>query len=107
MTNKNNNLIIGVVVIVLILALLGFFGGYGMMGRYSPGFSGFMSFGPILGIIALIAAIWVIYDVLVNNRGLSDGMKVLWVVCAIFFSIITAIIYYLIGRKGNDLFRKR
>jgi len=66
-----------------------------------------MVFGTIIGIIALIAAIWVIYDVLVNNKRLSDGMKVLWVVCAILFSIITAVIYYLVGRNNqNDLFRK-
>ena len=66
-----------------------------------------MVFGTILGIIAIICAVWVIYDVIVNNKRLSDGMKVLWVVCAILFSIITAIIYYLVGRNNqNDLFRK-
>jgi uncharacterized membrane protein len=66
-----------------------------------------MIFGTILGLISLIAAIWVIYDILVNNKKLSDGMKVLWVVCAILFSIITAGIYYLVGRNNqNDLFRK-
>jgi membrane protein DedA with SNARE-associated domain len=66
-----------------------------------------MAFGTILWIVAAIAAIWVIYDVIVNNKKLSDGMKVLWVVCAILFSIITAIVYYLVGRNNqNDLFRK-
>ncbi len=65
-----------------------------------------MAFGTLIGIIALIAAIWVIYDVLVNNRRLSDGMKVLWIICAVVFSIITAVIYYLVGRNSrNDLFR--
>lgn len=64
--------------------------------------------GTILGVIALIAAILVIYDVLVNNKRLSDGMKVLWIVFAIFFSIITAVVYYLVGRDSkSDLFRKR
>jgi uncharacterized membrane protein YkgB len=67
-----------------------------------------MVFETIIGIIALIAAILVIYDVLVNNRGLSGGMKVIWIVCAILFSIITAIVYYLVGRNNqNDLFKKR
>lgn len=67
-----------------------------------------MVFGTILEVIAIIAAIWVIYDVLVNNKKLSDGMKLLWVLCAIFFSIITAVIYYLVGRnQKNDLFRKK
>jgi membrane protein DedA with SNARE-associated domain len=66
-----------------------------------------MVLGTILWIIAIICAIWVIYDVLVNNKRLSDGMKVLWVVFAILFSIITAVIYYLVGRNGqNDLFKK-
>ncbi len=61
----------------------------------------------IFGIVAVLAAIWVIYDVIVNNRRLSDGMKVMWIILALFFSIITAIIYYFIGRNGkNDLFRK-
>ncbi len=65
-----------------------------------------MAFGTLIGIIALIAAIWVIYDVLVNDRRLSDGMKVLWIICAVVFSIITAVIYYLVGRNSrNDLFR--
>ena len=66
-----------------------------------------MILGPILGIVAIIAAVWVIYDVLTNNKRLSDGMKVFWVVLAIIFSIITAIIYYLVGRnKRNDIFKR-
>jgi len=59
----------------------------------------FGNFGGIIGIIALVCAVWVIYDVLVNNKKLSEGMKVLWIVCALLFSIITAIIYYLISRN--------
>ena len=66
-----------------------------------------MVLGTIIWIIAIICAIWVIYDIIVNNKRLSDGMKVLWVICAVLFSIITAIIYYLVGRDGkNDLFKK-
>jgi ABC-type antimicrobial peptide transport system permease subunit len=65
-----------------------------------------MVFGSIVGIIAIIAAIWVIYDVLVNKKNLSTGMKILWIVCALFFSIITAVIYYLVGRNSKkDLFK--
>ena len=67
-----------------------------------------MIYGTIIGLIAIICAVWVIYDVLVNNKRLSDGMKVLWIIFAVFFSIITAIIYYLIGRNNqNDLFKRR
>ena len=53
----------------------------------------------ILGIIALVCAIWVIYDVFTNNRKLSTGMKILWTVLAILFSIITAVVYYFVYKK--------
>jgi len=66
-----------------------------------------VAYGILFGLIALIAAIWVIYDVLVNNKRLSDGMKILWVVFAVLFSILTAIIYLIVGRNQNtDLFKK-
>jgi len=94
-----------VLIVVLVLVLLG---GYRMMGLTGGMMQGFYGLGWLFGIIALIAAIWVIYDVLTNNRGLSDGMKLLWILLAVFFSIITAIIYYLVGRDvNNDFFRKR
>jgi len=58
-----------------------------------------MLFQGLIGLVALGCAIWVIYDVLVNNKKLSTGRKVIWIVFAIIFSIITAIVYYLIGKK--------
>lgn len=67
-----------------------------------------MIYGTLLGILALLCAIWVIYDVLVNNKGLSEGMKILWIIFAIFFSIVTAVVYYFVGRNSKiDLFDKR
>ncbi len=53
----------------------------------------------LLYIIGLICAVWVIYDVLAVNKSLSTPAKIIWIVLAIFFSIITAIVYYFIGRK--------
>jgi len=104
MTKNNNNILILVLGAVLVLV---FFGGYGMMGLSDGMMHGYYGFGWLFGIIALIAAIWVIYDVLVNNKRLSDGMKILWIILAVFFSIITAIIYYLVGRNNqSDLFNK-
>ena len=104
MAKNDNNILIIVLVVVLVLV---FFGGYGMMGFTGGMFGRSYGFGWLFGIIAIIAAIWVIYDVVVNNKGLSDGMKIFWVICAIFFSIITAVIYYFVGRNSrNDLFRK-
>ena len=53
----------------------------------------------VLELVALICAIWVIYDVLVNNKQMKQTNKIIWIVCAVLFSIITAIVYYFIGRK--------
>jgi len=53
----------------------------------------------LLYIIGVLCAVWVIYDVLAKNRKLSTGMKVLWIILAVVFSIITAIVYYLIYKK--------
>ena len=47
----------------------------------------------------MLCAIWVIYDVLVNNKGLTTGMKLIWIICAVLFSIITAIVYYFVAKK--------
>ena len=95
-------------IIVILVILLVFLGGYSMMDSSRGNYQAFFGFGSLLGIIAIIAAIWVIYDVLVNSKGLSDGMKVMWVIFAVLFSIITAVIYYLVGRNHrNDLFRRK
>jgi prolipoprotein diacylglyceryltransferase len=59
----------------------------------------FQAYSSILAIIGLICAVWVIYDVLANQRRMQTGMKVLWIFLAIFFSIITAIVYYLVQKK--------
>jgi hypothetical protein len=53
----------------------------------------------ILGVVSLIAAILVIYDVFANQKSMTIGMKVLWTVLAILFSIITAVVYYFIAYK--------
>jgi hypothetical protein len=56
-------------------------------------------FGTLIGLIALICAILVIYDVWAKNKKLSDTAKIVWTVFAIIFSIITAIVYWIVGRK--------
>ncbi|RJQ18201.1 PLDc_N domain-containing protein [Candidatus Woesearchaeota archaeon] len=67
-----------------------------------------MFFNTILGIVAVLAAVWVIYDVIVHNKKLSDGMKLLWIILAVIFNILTAIVYYFIGRNAkNDLFGRK
>lgn len=56
-------------------------------------------YGQLFGLIGLACAIWVIYDVFANQKSFSTGKKVLWTVFALFFSIITAIIYYFVVKK--------
>jgi len=56
-------------------------------------------FGNVIGLIALICAIWVIYDVLANQKRMSTATKAVWIICAVLFSIITAIVYYFFSKK--------
>lgn len=51
----------------------------------------------VIWVLAVICAVWVIVDVL-SNKKMSTGAKVAWIVCAILFSIITAIVYYLVNK---------
>lgn len=53
----------------------------------------------ILYIVGLVALIWVIYDVLMNQKSMSTGEKVLWIILALLFSILTAIVYYFMRIK--------
>ncbi len=53
-----------------------------------------------LYLIGLIAAIWVIYNVW-QDTSKSNEAKLVWTVCAIFFSVITAIVYLLLEKKGK------
>jgi uncharacterized BrkB/YihY/UPF0761 family membrane protein len=52
----------------------------------------------LIGLVALVCAVWVIYDVVVNNKKLKQTSKILWIVFAVLFSIITAIVYYLVHK---------
>ncbi len=50
------------------------------------------------GLLALLAVIWVIYDVLTQNRALTNVMKAVWIIVALLFGIIGAVVYYFIGK---------
>lgn len=58
-----------------------------------------MAYGGLLGIIALVCAVWVIYDTWAVNRKDSTGMKIVWTILALVFSIITAIVYYFVRKR--------
>ncbi|MFT4261504.1 MAG: PLDc N-terminal domain-containing protein [Candidatus Woesearchaeota archaeon] len=53
----------------------------------------------ILWILGIVCMVWVIYDVLANNKKLSTTAKVLWIIAAVLFSVITAIVYYFVAKK--------
>ena len=53
----------------------------------------------ILYVLGIVAAIWVIYDVWTNQKRMDNGAKIIWTIFAIFFSIITAIVYYFVKKK--------
>jgi prolipoprotein diacylglyceryltransferase len=51
-------------------------------------------FNGIMFVIAVICAVWVIYDVVQNQKKMDQTKKIIWIVCAVIFSILTAIVYY-------------
>jgi hypothetical protein len=56
-------------------------------------------FGPILWIIGIICAVWVIVDVFTKQKRMSTELKVIWTICAILFSVLTAIVYYFLVKR--------
>lgn len=53
----------------------------------------------LAGIIALICAIYVIVEVWTKQPSMGTGEKAVWTVAALFFSIITAIVYYFMKKS--------
>lgn len=58
-----------------------------------------MDLNSIIYLIAVICAVWVIYEVLTKQKSMSFGSKLIWIICALLFSIITAIVYYFTKKK--------
>ena len=55
----------------------------------------------IFGIIALLACvfwIWMLIDA-IQNKGLTDGEKIGWVLAIVFLHIIGALLYFFIARS--------
>lgn len=55
----------------------------------------------LLWIAGLIAAIWIIVDIFTKQKSMPTLHKVLWIVAAFFFSILTAIVYFFVVKKGK------
>ncbi|MEZ5335203.1 MAG: PLD nuclease N-terminal domain-containing protein [Methanolobus sp.] len=46
-----------------------------------------------------LSVIWVVYDVITQNKRLNSTQKFLWIVIAIIFNILGAVAYYFLGKK--------
>ena len=53
----------------------------------------------VFGIIGLVVAILIIVDVWTKQTKMDQTQKIVWTVCAVFFSIITGIIYYFVVKR--------
>ncbi|MEQ8237978.1 MAG: PLDc N-terminal domain-containing protein [Cyclobacteriaceae bacterium] len=53
----------------------------------------------IIYIVAIICAVYVIYDVFTVQKSMEPIKKLIWTISALFFSIITAIVYYFTVKK--------
>jgi hypothetical protein len=56
----------------------------------------FMVLCGIIALLVLIFWIWMLIDA-IQNKGLTDGEKIGWVLAIVFLHIIGAILYYFIG----------
>ena len=50
-------------------------------------------------ILGVAAAVWVIYDIATSQKKMKKEHKLLWIIAAVMFSAITAIVYYLIVKR--------
>jgi len=53
----------------------------------------------LLSFLAIACAVFVIFQVWTKQPSMKTGEKVIWSIAALFFSIITAIVYYFVKMK--------
>ena len=51
-----------------------------------------------IGLLLFVFWIWMIIDA-IQNKGLTDGEKIGWVLAIVFLHIIGALLYYFIGHS--------
>lgn len=59
----------------------------------------FGGFDFVFWLIAVVCAVWVIVDILKHQKKMDDTQKIIWILCAIIFNILTAIVYYFVVKK--------
>jgi hypothetical protein len=58
----------------------------------------FMVFLGIISLLIIVFWIWMLIDA-IQNKGLTDGEKIGWVLAIVFLHIIGALLYYFIGHS--------
>jgi len=53
----------------------------------------------LLSLLGIVAVVWVIYDVLTNQKAMPDTERVIWILVALFLTLIGALLYYLIVKR--------
>lgn len=54
----------------------------------------------IIALAAFVFWIWMIIDA-IQNKGLTDGEKIAWVLVVVFLHCLGGLLYFLIGRSKN------
>jgi hypothetical protein len=54
-----------------------------------------------IGLLVFAFWIWMIVDA-IQNKGLTDGEKVCWVLAVVFLHILGALLYFFIGRPNRN-----
>ncbi|MCD6373531.1 MAG: PLDc_N domain-containing protein [Thermococcus sp.] len=58
-------------------------------------------FSILLMMLQLGALVWVIYDVFTKQKRMPDVEKILWVVVAFLFTILGALVYYIVVKRSG------
>ncbi len=56
-------------------------------------------FGGVWWLIGVICAVWVIYDIASFQKKMKKEHKLLWIVAAVVFNVLTAIVYYFVVKR--------
>ncbi|PIN87980.1 hypothetical protein COV12_00980 [Candidatus Woesearchaeota archaeon CG10_big_fil_rev_8_21_14_0_10_32_24] len=58
-----------------------------------------MAFSMLIWVLGIISFLWVVADIIKYQKKMDNMHKILWIVAAFFFNIITAIVYYFVVKK--------
>lgn len=53
----------------------------------------------LIGLIVITCAFWITYEIAKKHRKWHAGKKLLWILCAILFNVLTVLVYYFVEYK--------